>query len=94
MHEEHANQLPLFSLPNGAVAPKMRPKPQKLSGVKYSKCRPARRTLCHDCIRDIHTRGVAIAPLPRAVMWRRVDVESGEVDLLCDNHCRIRKGES
>lgn len=50
----------------------------------YTKFRPARHTLCDDCIRDIHARGAQVAPYPSGVRWRRT--HAGVIDLLCQRH--------
>jgi hypothetical protein len=82
-------QLALFFV---EPVPKMRRKPFSAGSVKYAKYKPKRRTLCTDCIRDIHERGQAVAPLPQVVMWKRV-TGNGDVDLLCDKHRHIRQGQ-
>lgn len=86
------DQLPLFPLPNDVSVPRMRPKPRSPDRARYAKARLKRRTLCDDCVRDIHERGPAVAPLPRAVSWRRVD-PAGRIDLLCDAHYRVRRNQ-
>lgn len=60
-----------------------RPKPRPTPGVRYTKYRPRTRQLCADCITAIHQLGVATAPLPRPVRWRRT---GDTTDLLCEQH--------
>lgn len=91
MDTSNEQQIPLFPLPDDVAVPKTRPRPT--GAAKYSRCRPKRRTLCDDCTRDIHERGQGVAPYPRAVLWRRVDNTTGEINLLCDAHYRERKGK-
>jgi hypothetical protein len=76
----------LFPVPSGRVRV---PKARKATGTraKYARIRPRKRTLCDDCVRDIHVRGVAVAPLPQPVRWRRVTTD-GEITLLCEAHRR------
>lgn len=58
------------------------------SGVHVRRYRPALRALCSDCVREIHTRGVAVAPVPMSVRWQ---VSKGPLTLhLCENHKIIR----
>lgn len=53
--------------------------------ARYSRYTPRTRTLCDDCIRDIHARGVQVAPLPAGVRWRRS--VTGEAPMhLCERH--------
>lgn len=40
------------------------------AGVHLTRYSPRERTLCSDCIADIHHRGAAVAPPPRGVRWR------------------------
>lgn len=84
-------QLPLFPV-NERSAPRMRPKPRNPAAAKYVKHSPRRRTLCDECIRDIHERGWNVAPPALTVRWKATD-DTGHVDLLCDLHKRARKGE-
>lgn len=80
----------MFLPPAAAVVPKARrSKPLAAEAVRYQRYRPRRRTLCDDCIRDIHERGVQVAPLPQAAAWRRI-TGGGTVDVLCDPHRRAR----
>ncbi len=76
----------LFPSPYAPV-PRARRKPSP--AVKYTRYQPKRRTLCDDCVRDIHERGVAVAPLPQTVRWRRTGPDNA-VALLCDRHRRER----
>lgn len=71
--------------------PAAQPKPRKAGNgkAKYTRFQPRRRTLCDECVRDIHERGVAVAPFPQSVRWRRVATD-GAVLLLCEAHRRAR----
>jgi hypothetical protein len=60
---------PLFNSP--APPPKRRPTAPVSTSVRYSRIRPARRTLCDDCCADIHELGQALAPYPRRALWMR-----------------------
>jgi hypothetical protein len=83
------DQLPLFYEPAAPEPPKPRRRPIEPDAARYQRFKPKRRTLCMDCIRDIHERGIAVAPLPQVASWRRV-TGNGDVDLLCDKHRRVR----
>lgn len=75
-------QPPLFDHP---APPKPKPRmAAKPAAPKYARYRLTRRTLCDDCVKLIHLLGVAIAPYPRTVRWRRT--HDGGVALLCDAH--------
>lgn len=91
MRNEMPDQIPLFPRPAGAAPAKARKAPAKPEAVKYQRVQPKRRTLCADCIRDIHNRGVAVAPFPGAVRWRRI--EAGRIDLLCER-CKTTRVEA
>lgn len=56
---------------------------------KYAKYLPKVRTLCDDCIQDIHVQGFAVAPPPRPVRWRRTDA-NGSIRL-CEKHKESRQ---
>ena len=89
-------QLPLFPV-NERQTPRTRPKPRNPGVATYTKHSPKRRTLCDDCIRDIHERGWLVAPPALTVRWKVTVVGglfgTGHTDLLCDPHKRARKGE-
>lgn len=57
--------------------------------ARYTRVTPKTRTLCHDCIRDIHERGVAVAPPPRVVRWRRATADGSQ--FLCEQHKNARQ---
>ena len=77
-----AEQLPLFDLPEERKpVPKMATRPRK---PIYAKVAPKRRTLCHDCIADIHAQGWLVAPPAVAAKWRRS--VPGSSMLLCTRH--------
>jgi hypothetical protein len=70
--------------------------------LRYAPWRFKNRRLCDDCIADIHRIGVALAPLPLTVRWRRTEyvgdprrLERPDVrhTYLCDRH-RIQRQES
>ncbi len=85
------DQPPLFDLPD---AERPAPRMAAPSRVVYARYRPAQRELCGDCIRDIHARGIAVAPPPMSARWRRSD--GGPIALhLCERHKneRIERGE-
>jgi len=88
---ESDGQLPLFDATVAATALRKRRR-QNVDTVHYTKYKPRRRTLCNDCVRDIHERGIALAPYPGVVSWRRVSAD-GVIDLLCDRHKRGRTGD-
>ncbi len=71
----------LFDMPSRRPPPRMAARPSK---PMYTKFKPVIRTLCHDCVRDIHERGVDVAPFPSTVRWRRT--HNGHIDLLCERH--------
>jgi len=48
---------------------------RKSTRVSYVAINPRQRTLCHDCIAAIHHLGVAVAPPPRQVRYRRTDID-------------------
>jgi hypothetical protein len=85
------DQLPLFPTPDGRI-PKQAPMSVDIERVYFRKYRSRTRTLCDQCIKDIHERGIAVAPLPQPVMWKHAT--GNIVELLCDRHCRERKGET
>lgn len=75
-------QEPLFELPEQRrPPPRMATKP---GAARYTRYRPRVRQLCGDCIRLIHVLGVAAAPLPRGVRWRRTAADG--VEYLCEIH--------
>lgn len=78
-------QIPAFDVP--LPPPPRGPKPRNNRGqVRYVKFKPRVRTLCHDCVRDIHERGIHIAPPPLTVSWKRHFLD--DVDLICEQHKR------
>lgn len=81
-------QLPLFEMDPGG--PRHRRGRAGSSKVRYQRFKPRTRWLCDDCVRAIHELGVAEAPLPRPVRWRRVD-ENDNSMLLCDKHKHNRE---
>lgn len=74
----------LFHLPE----PGRSQKPLKTPHARYTRFKPKVRILCDDCIADIHQRGVAVAPLPQPVRWRRTDAAG--ITHLCQRHKDIR----
>lgn len=60
----------------------------KTPKARYARFKPKTRILCDDCVSDIHQRGIAVAPLPQAVRWRRSDADG--VTHLCQHHKDIR----
>lgn len=78
----------LFKLPprQNRRAPKMAAAPP---AVRYARYRPIHRVICGDCIRDIHARGVDVAPFPKSARWRRT--HGTDVDHLCEDHKRLRQ---
>lgn len=78
------DQLSLIHLPCVHRA-KRKPTP----GIRYAKVKPKTHQVCGDCVRDIHARGVAVAPYPRPVRWRRTDPDGPM--LLCEQHCQARQ---
>ncbi len=75
-------QDPLFDLPSPA---RRVPKLAAASGKpRYTKVSLRRRVLCDDCVTAVHVLGVAVAPLPMPVRWRRT--HAGESTLLCLVH--------
>lgn len=74
----------LFHLPEPAA----QRKPRETPLARYTRYTPRTRSLCEDCITEIHRLGVAVAPLPRPVRWRR-SAPSG-VTHLCEHHKDIR----
>jgi hypothetical protein len=78
----------LFSLPPGA---RHEVKARKVAaGIRYLACRTRHRTLCDDCVEEIHVVGFAVAPPPRSVRWRRI-APDGTVTRLCGKHRAIRQ---
>jgi hypothetical protein len=69
----------LFPFHVPSTAPKTSPV------AKYTRYTPRRRVLCDDCVRDIHERGAAVAPLPAGVRWRR-SVPGADPMHLCERH--------
>lgn len=80
------DQPPLFDLPS---RPPVRvPKPSANPGkAAYTRSHPRVRTMCDDCIEDIHRRGVAVAPFPQVVRWRRR--AGDDVKQLCEKHKQL-----
>lgn len=80
--DQDGDQLSLVCLP---VAPKKKRKPTP--GIRYARFKPKTHQVCADCIADIHARGVAVAPYPRPVRWRRTTPE-GSIHLCeqCKDH--------
>lgn len=76
-----------LSLIHIACAPKKKHKPTP--GVRYARYKPKVHTVCGDCIADIHQLGVAVAPLPRPVRWRRSDADGALP--LCEAHKEHRQ---
>lgn len=66
-------------------------KPGPPKGARYTR-RPVgtrlTRVLCDDCTDDIHARGVAVAPYPRAARWVRVAPDEPPRHI-----CDLHKGE-
>lgn len=83
---EAPGQLAAFDVqPPPPTTPKQKPlKPGEARLVRF---KPRRRTLCDDCIRDIHERGITIAPPPLTVQWKRVTKNA--TDLICEQHKRL-----
>lgn len=77
--DDDGDQLSLVHI---HVLPK--PKRKATPGIRYAKFKPRTRQLCADCISDIHRLGVAVAPLPRPVRWRRTDSTGSAY--LCEAH--------
>lgn len=50
------------------------------------------RVLCDDCTDDIHARGVAVAPYPRAARWVRTAPDEAARNI-CDMH-KIERAET
>ena len=74
------SDVPLPGMPEPADLPE----PPTPSGVHVRRYRPALRALCSDCVREIHTHGVANAPVPMSVRWQ---VSKGSLTLhLCEGH--------
>lgn len=66
--------------------------PSPPAGVHISRYTPINRTLCSDCITEIHRLGVALAALPRPVRWRYA---KGALTLhLCEQHKNTRIQEA
>lgn len=83
-------QPPLFNVDVPPKRVRMRAEPSK---ARYTRWRPRTRQLCADCMQDIHERGIAVAPLPNPVRWRRTfGVESMG---LCERHKseRLERGQ-
>lgn len=59
-------------------------KPRQTDAARYARYKPKVRSLCDDCIAEIHRLGVAVAPLPSPVRWRRTSPEG--VTHLCERH--------
>jgi hypothetical protein len=79
----------LFSLPprpGNRRAPKLA---TASAAARYTRYRPTRRVICDDCIRDIHARGVDVAPYPKSARWRRTC--GADIDHLCDPHKQSRQ---
>lgn len=74
------DQLSLIHLPCIHKRANTKPTP----GVRYTKYHPKTRQLCADCVTEIHRLGVAKAPLPRPVRWRRTTAEGSTH--LCETH--------
>lgn len=69
----------LFDLPH--EKPRMR---AATPAARYARYTPRRRVLCDDCVKDIHVRGIAVAPPPRGVRWKRTDADGTQN--LCEQH--------
>lgn len=74
---------PLPGMPELPPVMRKAPKP----GLRFTRVRGNR--LCERCCRDIHERGVGVAPLPRVARWQ-VTSDGGAVERLCEGH----KGET
>jgi hypothetical protein len=86
---DDAVQPPLFDVPDEQRRPGRRAaSPRTTARASYTKFMPKLHRLCDDCVRDIHTRGVAAAPFPAGVRWRRT--HEGVTDLLCNRHKDLR----
>ena len=83
---ETNGQIPAFDVQ--LPPPPRTPKPElgRPERIRYTRFKPRVRTLCHDCVRDIHERGIHIAPPPLTVSWKRLS-SHGE-DLICEQHKR------
>lgn len=77
----------LFHMP----PPVKQPRTQTTKVARYARYKPKVRTLCDDCISDIHYLGMALAPLPAVVRWRRTD--SDGVTHLCHRHKEERQAQ-
>lgn len=72
-------QIPLFPIdPPRKTA-------RETTVARYARCRPRGRTHCGDCTLAIHQQGIAVAPFPRSVRWRRTCLD-GEITYLCEQH--------
>lgn len=78
----------------GELFDDFRPLPVKAkkmpAGVRYSRTKFKRRTLCDDCMAAIHELGIEVAPAPFPVRWRRTDDTNKTIHLLCEIHKRER----
>lgn len=83
--------MPLFEMPSLLIRRRRRATPD---GPRYARYKPVTRWLCDDCVATIHALGVAEAPLPRPVRWRRTQRDHPAMHL-CDRHkgAREEKGE-
>jgi len=79
-------QLPLFPAAEPPPKRKLKPTP----GIRYAKFTPKTRMLCDDCVAAIHRLGVAAAPLPRPVRWRRNETDQPTLRL-CEPHKEERQ---
>ena len=84
------DQPPLFDSP--APEPRWVSPRKPSTKVRYSRFRSQGRTLCDDCIADIHARGQEGAPYPGRALWRRVASGEPRVLLLCGRHKDERSG--
>lgn len=81
------NDQPLPGMP--AVPPTT---PAPPAGVHVARYSPTTRTLCSDCVQEIHRLGVGLAALPRPVRWR---YSKGSLTLhLCEQHKNTRIEEA
>lgn len=70
------------------------PRKKPADGITYTRVHNAKRVLCGDCVEAIHLLGMAVAPAPKAALWRRTRAGEPTADL-CTAHkdSRVEQGQ-
>lgn len=76
-------EVPLFEWPEAGSRPRPALRAQA-PAARFTRFRPRTRTLCAECIREIHRLGPGVAPLPRPVRWH---LHRGALtEAICEKH--------